>query len=130
MQSNLARAISAIWPTLNFADRDGTLANVRYDDPLPDGFVPPTQQQIDDKLAELALPAVLKRKQIMCQLDADAKLDAAFTMAQQAGGLIYQRWFSDDWALADLQAPPFATMIAALGIDLESFWARAAQQPV
>lgn len=128
--SHLMRAIAALCPGINCADTNGTLSGVRWDEPLPVGFVPPTQQQIDDKLAELALPAVLKRKQIMCQLDADAKLDAAFTMAQQAGGLIYQRWFSDDWALSDLQAPPFATLIAALGIDLKSFWARAALQPV
>ena len=73
--SPLARAIAALYPTLNFADIDGTLARVRYDEPLPEGFEPPTQQQIDDKLAELALPAVLKRKQIMCQLDADAKAE-------------------------------------------------------
>lgn len=74
--------------------------------------------------------SILKRKQIMVQLAADGKLDAAFAAAQQAGGLIYQRWFSDDWALSDLQTQPFASMISALNIDLPTFWVAAAQQPV
>lgn len=78
---------------------------------------------------EPVVPASLKRKQIMVQLDTDGKLNAAYAAAQQAGGLIYQRWFSDDWALADLQSQPFASMIAALDIDLPTFWAAAAAQP-
>lgn len=89
-----------------------------------------TNPELRSWLAAVRTPGVLKRKQIMMQLDAAGKLDAAFSAAQQAGGLIYQRWFSDDWALADLQKPPFASMIAALNIDLPTFWAAAARQPV
>ena len=39
--------------TINFAATDDTLANVRYDEPLPAGFVPPTQAQIDAAIAKL-----------------------------------------------------------------------------
>ena len=52
----LFRAIQSLYPTLNFADRDGTLANVRYDEPLPAGFVPPTQAEIDAAIAKLDQP--------------------------------------------------------------------------
>jgi len=41
---------------LNFADTDGTLANVRYDEPLPEGFTPPTQAEIDAVIARLDVP--------------------------------------------------------------------------
>jgi hypothetical protein len=54
--SLLAQAIASLYPTLNFANVDGTLANVRYDDPLPPGFVPPTQDQIDAAIAKLDQP--------------------------------------------------------------------------
>ena len=54
--SPLTKALISLYPTLNFADRDGTLANVRYDDPLPAGFTPPTQAQIDAAIAKLDQP--------------------------------------------------------------------------
>ena len=53
----LAKGINALWPTLNFADVDGNLANVRYDEPLPESFTPPTQAQIDEALYRLSIPA-------------------------------------------------------------------------
>ena len=52
----LTRAMQSLYPTLNFADLDGTLANVRYDEPLPEGFVPPTQAEIDAAIAKLDQP--------------------------------------------------------------------------
>lgn len=55
-RSDTTRAIQYLWPTLNFADMDGTLANVRYDEPLPQGFTPPTQADIDDAIAKLNAP--------------------------------------------------------------------------
>lgn len=88
------------------------------------------QGNAPESAASPAPPPILKRKQVMVQLDADGKLNAAFSAVQQAGGLIYQRWFSDDWHLADLQEQPFASMISALSIDLPIFWASAAQRPV
>lgn len=54
--SPLTKALISLYPTLNFADRDGTLANVRYDEPLPEGFTPPTQEQIDTAIAKLNQP--------------------------------------------------------------------------
>ena len=52
----LTRAMQSLYPALNFADLDGTLANVRYDEPLPEGFVPPTQAEIDAAIAKLDQP--------------------------------------------------------------------------
>ena len=54
--NDISKAIRHLYPTLNFADVDGTLANVRWDPPLPDGFVPPTQEQIDAAIAKLDQP--------------------------------------------------------------------------
>jgi hypothetical protein len=54
--NNLSRAIAYLWPTLDFADVDGTLEHVRYDDPLPRGFTPPTQADIDAAIAKINTP--------------------------------------------------------------------------
>jgi hypothetical protein len=54
--TNLSKAIQYLYPTLNFADVDGTLANIRYDNPLPENFIPPTQEQIDKALLKLTVP--------------------------------------------------------------------------
>lgn len=54
--NDVSRTLAYLYPTLNFADLDGTLANVRYDDPLPEGFVPPTQAEIDAAIAKLDQP--------------------------------------------------------------------------
>lgn len=57
--NDLARAIKSLWPTLNFADVDGTLANMRWHDPLPEGFTPPTQLELDLVIARTAKLAAL-----------------------------------------------------------------------
>jgi len=56
MQSSLARAIAHLRPGVNFADTDGTLAGIRFDAPLPAGFTPPTQADIDAAIIELNRP--------------------------------------------------------------------------
>lgn len=113
--------------TISFAVTDGALANVRWDAPLPDGFTPPTQQQIDAEIAALAIPATLKRSQIMRQLSAQGLLPAAVAAVAAADQLTQQLWLSDDWHLSDLQQAPFNAMVSALGINLATFWAAAAQ---
>jgi len=60
--SDTARAIQYLYPTLNFADVDGTLTNIRWDDPLPPEFTPPTQAQIDAAIVELNKPKTLEQK--------------------------------------------------------------------
>lgn len=49
--NDLSRALRTLWPTLNFSDVDGRLENVRYCDPLPDGFEPPTQDEVAVEIA-------------------------------------------------------------------------------
>ncbi|HZP98627.1 MAG TPA: hypothetical protein VFB13_03755 [Reyranella sp.] len=71
----------------------------------------------------------LKRSQIMRQLAAAGKLDAARSAVQAADSLTQELWDSDNWHLSDLQSVPYSTMISNLGIDLPTFWAAAAAQP-
>jgi hypothetical protein len=67
----LTRAMQSLYPTLNFADLDGTLANVRYDEPLPEGFVPPTQAEIDAAIAKLDQPLTPAEKLAAAGLTVD-----------------------------------------------------------
>lgn len=60
--NDLTRAIAYLWPTLNFADMDGTLEHIRYDEPLPPNFTPPTQAQVDAAIAELDTPKTPQQK--------------------------------------------------------------------
>jgi hypothetical protein len=63
--------MQSLYPTLNFADLDGTLANVRYDEPLPEGFVPPTQAEIDAAIAKLDQPLTPAEKLAAAGLTVD-----------------------------------------------------------
>lgn len=101
-----------------------------------DGAPLPDQQFLEDDDAELVafrafvpVPGILKRSQIMRQLSAAGKLDAARSAVDGADALTQELWQSNDWHLADLQADPFAAMVAGLGIDLPTFWAAAAADP-
>jgi hypothetical protein len=129
MMSDFHKALLALRPGVNFSNLDNTLANVRWDAPLPEGFAPPTQQEVDAELARLAVPASITRDQAMAELDGLGKLDAAFAMAQQAGGLTYQRWFNARWEYRDFLEPPLSNMAAALEIDAREFFEAAAVRP-
>lgn len=58
--SLLMRVLAAVRPGVNCADVDGTLAGVRYDAPLPQGFTPPTQAEIDAAIARLDVPEFVR----------------------------------------------------------------------
>lgn len=73
-------------------------------------------------------PPELKRAQIMRQLAAAGKLDAARAAVQGADALTQELWIADTWQLSTLQSEPYASMVAALGIELPTFWAAAAAQ--
>ena len=81
-----------------------------------------------EALAELTTPASITREQAMVELDALRKLDAAFEMAQQAGGLTYQRWFNARWEYEDFKVAPLDGMVAALQIDLRTFFVNASKR--
>ena len=44
----LFKALIVLRPNVNFSDKDGTLANIRWDTP---GVVPPTQEEVDAAMA-------------------------------------------------------------------------------
>lgn len=75
------------------------------------------------------LPPELARSQIMRQLNADGKLVAARAAIATADPLSQELWVENSWRLSAVQQEPFASMIAALSIDVPTFWAAAAQQP-
>ena len=54
--SDFHKALQALRPGINFSNLDNTLVNVRWDDPLPEGFVPPTELQVAAMLAKLSVP--------------------------------------------------------------------------
>ena len=77
------------------------------------------------------LPTELKRTQIMRQLAAVGKLEAARAIisSDSTPALTKELWKADDWHLSDVSSADYAPMLAALSIDLPTFWANAAQQP-
>ncbi len=69
----LCSALQILRPGVNFADLDGNLAHVRWDEPLPDGFTAPTQQEVVAATLSLAKGAKLNAA------------GAAFLAASKAG---------------------------------------------
>ena len=90
----LTRAMQSLYPTLNFADLDGTLANVRYDEPLPAGFVPPTQAEIDAAIAKLDQVTVITNVQLKRMLDDTQHLAIAQQLVAAKVGLTAELWNS------------------------------------
>ena len=56
--NNLIKALQVLCPGINFCDTQGkgNYSDVRWDPPLPAGFVPPTQAEIDAAIAKLDQP--------------------------------------------------------------------------
>lgn len=101
----VVQALAALWPGLNFADTDGTLEGVRYDDPLPPGFTPPTQGEIDLKVARSArLAATL------------AGFDAAVAAGVAYGGKVLQIRDADRANIAGQCSRANASLIAGSGV--------------
>ena len=71
--------------TINFGNADGSLKDVRYDEPLPKDFVLPTQDEVGAALARLANPvphsiANWKGRAILIIHDLFDKVAAALAM--------------------------------------------------
>ena len=90
--TNLTKAIQKLYPTLNFANLDDTLANVRYDEPLPEGFTPPTQAEVDAVIARLDVPQIITSAQAIRALYAANLLTDVQAAVTQAGGLTLALW--------------------------------------
>ncbi len=61
--TDITPALINLCPGVNFSNPDNVLENVRWDPPLPPGFEPPTQAELDAELARLASPPVQTPKQ-------------------------------------------------------------------
>lgn len=117
--STLTQAIQYLWPTLNFADVDGTLANVRYDEPLPQGFTPPTQADIDTALIAMANVKVITNAQLKRQLNVEGQLATAQQLVTAAGGLIMELWYgAATFNIADPELVALATTAPPNGLGM------------
>lgn len=90
--SNLTKALAALRPRVNCADTDGTLAGIRWDAPLPEGFVAPTQEEVDAALASLDVPKIVTAAQMIRALDREGLLAPVKTAVHDAGGLTLELW--------------------------------------
>ena len=83
--SSLMRALATLRPGVNCSPGDRTAAGIRYDEPLPEGFVRPTQEEIDAALLGL---------------DQEARCDAVDALYQEKllAGFLYEgkRYEIDD----------------------------------
>ena len=114
--SPIARAIASLYPTLNFADVDGTLAGVRYDAPLPQGFTPPTQAEVDAEIARLSVPKiVVSRLRLKLQLITIGKLSDVEAAVTQAGATAQLYWAEAGEFESD--HPLVAQIGAAIGLN-------------
>ena len=89
--SAVAKAVALLVPGADFADIDGTLAGIRWDDLK--GQPRPTQAQVDAAIASLAVPVFVTNAQLKRQLDALGKLTASHGAVTQAGGLVLELWY-------------------------------------
>ena len=127
MQTPLARALTALYPTLNFADLDGTLAKVRYDAPLPAGFVPPTQAELDAEIARLDVP--LSVSPLQCRLALNdfgirAQVEAAVVAGSQS---IKDKWdYATEIRRDDPDLNALATAIGLTSAQVDSLFKLAA----
>lgn len=102
---------------VNFSAGDD-LKTVRYDAPLPEGFKPPTQEEVDVALAYLAdpVPENVTAPQMMRALyakGAPITYDQVDAITLQAGGLMRALWLH---AAVFTRADP---LIDALGATLK-----------
>lgn len=112
--------------------KDGSIASAHQEeqpDYATEALDDTSNAEIRAWLLSASLPAELSREQVMRQLAADSKLDAAREAIKTADALTQELWQNGTWRLASMSQQPFAGMIAALGIDVPTFWAAAARQP-
>ena len=79
---------------INFGNADGALKDVRYDEPLPKDFVPPTQDEVDAALAYLAdpVPDNVTSPQLTRALYAANLFTIVDDACNQVGGLALALW--------------------------------------
>ena len=77
---DLMTIMARLRPGVNCSPGDGTLAGIRWDAPLPEGFVPPTQAEVDAAMAAVPVPAKIlnwKGRAILVQRGLHAGVTAA-----------------------------------------------------
>lgn len=90
----LMKALAVLRSGVSCSNGDGTLAGVRWDAPLPDGFAPPTQDEVDAEIARQAdpVPPFVRSGQLILALAEVGKLDAVDAVVAQTGGLAERLW--------------------------------------
>lgn len=81
--ASITPALVNLRPGVNFSNPDNVLAKVRWEAPLPEGFTPPTQQELDAEIARLAAAPVETLKQ---RLESKLGMTIAEANALLAGG--------------------------------------------
>ena len=71
MADTFMRAVMRLRPGVNFSNGDDTLSGIRWDEPLPQGFVPPTRAQVDAEIARLEVGPTPEQKLAAAGLTVD-----------------------------------------------------------
>lgn len=115
MQSNITKALLFLYPRLNISDLadlslsaaketwpHAIFANyiedvnehlIRFDEPLPEGFTPPTQAAIDVAIITMVNVNTITNAQLKRQLNATGQLATAQQLVMASGGLIMELWY-------------------------------------
>lgn len=94
--THLTNALIALRPRVDFSNVDNTYANVFWGPNLPEGFVPPTQEEVAAELVLLAdaAPASVTRGQLIRVLYYIGKLAEVRDAVAQADVLTQELWLS------------------------------------
>jgi len=114
--SNMIKAIAALRPGVDFANLNGTLAGIRWDNPPP-GFVPPTQEEVDAAIARADVPAEVWAGAMMRALNALGLLAQVDQIVAASNDLLMQKLWAR--AAAFRRDDP---MIAAVGASVDPPW--------
>lgn len=131
--SDLFLVLAALRPGANFADIDGTLANVRWDEPLPEGFTVPTQQEVNAAIAALDNVSLVSNSQLKRWLASVNKLATAKGIVAQADDLTQELWAGcatfhiDDPLLTALALTPAPNGMGMSQADLQAAFNAAAK---
>lgn len=127
--TTLTDALRTLRPGINFADIGGTLGQVRWDAPLPNGFVPPTQAEVDAWIAANPPEDLISAAQLLRALAAAERIaidQATAALAAQGNDLPQRLWQRASYF--NRHDPLIAQIGQVLGKDdaaLDALWALA-----
>ena len=108
MTASIFDIIRGLFPGVDFANTDNTLAGIRWDDPPP-GFVPPTQEEVDAELARADIPQEVWAGAMMRALNALGILEQIDQIVAAEGDLLAKKLW--DRAAAFRRDDPMISII-------------------